>query len=218
MGLSRVKEGAKVVRLVPQPRHAAPSLDDAAILAAVRAGDRSAAGALHQRVRPTIERTVWRLLGSSDHDREDIVQTSMVELVRSLGRFRGECSLDTWVARVAAHTVFKELRRRRIESNVIARGVSADDSAPGGDLETQVGARSLAARVRKHLDAMSYDRAFTVILHDVCGCDLREIAEITEVSVAAAQSRLVRGRRELHERIARDPELRDLLEREKDDG
>lgn len=184
----------------------------------MRAGDRSAATALHHRVRPTIERTVNRLLGAHDRDREDVIQTSLVELVRSLARFRGECSLDTWVSRVAAHTVFKELRRRRVEYNVIARNVEVDDDARGGDLEKHMGDRSLTARIRKHLDAMVYERAFTVMLHDVCGHDLREIAEITEVTVAAAQSRLVRGRRELHDRIARDPELREMLERRTSDG
>jgi len=212
MALPRFKSPGKVVRLVPQTRAPAPSLDDAATLAAVRAGDRSAAHALHQRVRPIALRTVSRLLGSCDPDRDDVVQTSLIELVRSLGRFRGECSLDTWVARVAAHTVFKEIRRRRMERRMIARAIGDDEEMHGGDLDKDVGDRSLAARLRDHLGAMSWDRAFTLVLHDVCGHDLREIAEITEASVAAAQSRLVRGRRELHERIGRDPELRDLLE------
>jgi RNA polymerase sigma-70 factor (ECF subfamily) len=58
---------------------------------------------------------------------------------------------------------------------------------------------------------MDEGRALAFLLHDVCGFDLREIAEMLDVSVAAAQKRLVRGRRELRERIGSDPELADML-------
>jgi RNA polymerase sigma-70 factor (ECF subfamily) len=67
-------------------------------------------------------------------------------------------------------------------------------------------------RVLGHLDAVDEAKAWTFVLHDVCGYDLREIARITGVRITAAQTRLVRGRREVHERIASDPELANLLE------
>lgn len=216
-------EDAKVVRLVPRSpavepappsqvyaRGPIPSLDDAAILAAVRAGDRMAATALHHRVRPQVERTIVRLLGRRDRDHEDLTQSSLIEVVRSLDRFRGDCSLDTWTSRVTAHTVFKELRRRRVESGVFDRSAETDH-ATTRDLEQHLGDRAMLGRLRRHLDAMDPDKAFTVVLHDVCGHDLREIAEITEVSVAAAQGRLSRGRRELMALIEADPSLEDFL-------
>ncbi len=72
--------------------------------------------------------------------------------------------------------------------------------------------RNVMRRVLAHLESIDEAKAWTFVLHDVCGYDLREIADITEVTVAAAQTRLVRGRREVHQRIADDPELANLLE------
>lgn len=194
----------------------APALDDAEILEGVRRGDVTAATALHDRARPQVDRTIVRLLGRRDRDHEDLLQLSMIELVRSLRSFRGECSLDTWTSRVTAHTVFKELRRRRTERNVFdaSADVTDFDVAPG-DPDRDATMRSALRRVRLHLSAIDPVKAWTVLLHDVSGYDLREIAEITEVSVAAAQTRLVRGRRELHARIEGDPDLRELLEQMK---
>jgi RNA polymerase sigma-70 factor (ECF subfamily) len=62
-------------------------------------------------------------------------------------------------------------------------------------------------QVMRHLADMVYERAWTFLLHDVHGYSLDEVANITGATVAAAQSRLVRGRREVHERIANDPDL-----------
>jgi RNA polymerase sigma-70 factor (ECF subfamily) len=195
----------------PSPRK--PALDDLEIIEAIRRGDASAASALHDRVRPQVDRTIGRLLGRKDVDSEDLAQLSMIELVRSIHRFRGECSLDTWTSRVTAHTVFKELRRRKTERKVFDASAEAGDTHPCGlDLDRRIAMRSTLERVRVHLDAMEPSKAWTVLLHDVCGYDLREIAQITDVTVAAAQTRLVRGRRELHERLLADPELADVLE------
>ena len=72
--------------------------------------------------------------------------------------------------------------------------------------------RGAVARIRSHLGVLESNKAWTFLLHDVCGYDLREIAEITEVSVVAAQGRLSRGRRELLARLREDPELHELLE------
>jgi len=48
---------------------------------------------------------------------------------------------------------------------------------------------------------MAPEKAETLFLHDVEGLDLAEIATLTRVTVAAAQSRLVRARKELEERV-----------------
>lgn len=210
---------APVVRLVARNMTAEhrprPALDDAEILAAVARCDRGAAAALHARARPQIDATIARTLGRHDPDHDDLAQVAVIALVDSLKRFRGECSLDTWIVRITVRAVLKEMRRRKSLRHTFDFSTSVDSierSSSSSDVERAAMLKVAVERVRGHLDAMDPDKAWTVVLHDVCGHDLREIAEMTEVSVAAAQSRLVRGRAELHGRVAADPELAGVLE------
>jgi RNA polymerase sigma-70 factor (ECF subfamily) len=204
--------------LVPSPKRGAtpvpPAFDDSELLAAVRRGDPSAAGALHDRLRPQVDRVVRRLLGGHDPDLGDVAQIAMIAVVDTVDRYRGESSLDSWASAIAAHTVYKHIRRRRTERRLFG-ALDADllaetrgPSRTGRDVML----REIIRRVLVHLDGIEEAKAWTFVLHDVCGYDMREIATITDVSAAAAQTRLVRGRREIHERIAGDLELVDLLE------
>jgi len=206
---------APVLRLVPREpeRLPRPMLDDSELLAAMRRGDSAAATALHDRVRGPIERALIRVLGARDRDHDELAQNTMIELVRSIDRFRGECSLDTWVSRIAAHVAFKAIRRRKLERRILESRGDLDDNLAPTDLDRSTMDRGTIARIRAHLAAMDQEKAWTVVLHDVCGYDLREIAEITDASVSAAQTRLSRGRRELHERLLADPELEGELKR-----
>jgi RNA polymerase sigma-70 factor (ECF subfamily) len=207
------------LRLVPAdetivPAMAPPSLDDSELLLALRASDPTAATALHDRVRPQVDRTVRRLLGASDVDREDVAQLAMIELVTTIDRYRADCSLDTWTSTIAARVVYKHIRRRKTERRIFGAldadllAATRSTSRPGREATL----RGATRRVLAHLDAMDESKAWAFVLHDVYGYDLREIAEITDVSVTAAQTRLVRGRREVHERIAGDPDLANMLE------
>ncbi len=213
-------DSTTVLRLVPRqgesPAPAAAPIDDDALLAAARRGDPKVAGLLCQRAWPQVDRTVRRLLGKADPDRDDLAQLALIELVRSIDGYRGDCSLDTWVQTVTSHVVFKHIRRRRTERQIFI-DLLADDGAPvelpGPVLhdERRTLSRNLLARIATLLDGMNQGRAWAFMLHDVLGYDLREIADMTKTSIAAAQSRLSRGRRDLHALIAGDPALDHLL-------
>ncbi len=154
-----------------------------------------------------MERTILRLLGRRDTDHEDLVQLSLIELIYSIDRFRGECSLDSWASTVTAHIVYKHLRRRGTERRIFGMPAGEEFPASGRGPSSDTMLRNLVARVRTHLDRLAPAKAWAFLLHDVCGYDLREAAKIMDVTVAAAQQRLVRGRRELHELMSADPEL-----------
>jgi RNA polymerase sigma-70 factor (ECF subfamily) len=216
--VARPRPNLRLVHQAPTPaapRAPSPALDDSELLAALRAGDAGAATALHDRVRPQVDRTIRRLLGPNDVDEDDVAQQAMIELVFTIDRYRGDCSLDSWTSTLTAHVVYKQLRRRKTERRLFA-SVAPDPEDASMRSPTRTGreavARNLMQRVLRHLDEIDESKAWTFVLHDVWGHDLREIAQITGVSVAAAQARLVRGRREVHERIAADPELANLLD------
>lgn len=174
-------------------------------------GDPEAAAALHDRLRPRVLSTVRRLLGGNDPDLEDCVQNTFVEIVRSIDRYRGECPLEHWAARIAAYVVYKQIRRRRVERKIFekrANGEVGDSDRPEPvNAAQRLVARDLISRVRSTLGRLDQDKVYAFMLHDVVGFDLAEIAEITGVTVAAAQKRLFRGRRDIHAELANDPEL-----------
>jgi RNA polymerase sigma-70 factor, ECF subfamily len=114
-------------------------------------------------------------------------------------------SVAAWASGIATHVALDALRVRIRERRLF----QSDD--PGGnamltlagsvDAERQLEARRQLLVVQEALGKMKHEVAETVLLHDVVGHDLAETAALTHVTVAAAQSRLVRGRRELLRRV-----------------
>ena len=208
-GTLRLLRGDGEARKADKPEPAA--LSDEQLVAAANSGDDRVASALCLRVTPQVDRTIRRLLGRFDADHEDLSQLCLVEIINTIGRYRGDCTLDRWVQSVTAHVVFKHLRRRKLERRIFTQLLADDAHAGPINLDRAAITRAVLVRIAAHLDGVSAPRAWAFVLHDALGYDLTEVAEMTACSVAAAQSRLSRGRRELHERIADDPELCELL-------
>jgi RNA polymerase sigma-70 factor (ECF subfamily) len=183
--------------------------DEASVLAGLERRDRDASLLFYERARPIVDRTLCRLLGARDPDYEDLAQVALYELVSTLEQFRRECPLDAWLSIVTARVVYRHIRRRRLERRFLA-STSDEHAAPVAP--AAFASRQAVDRVRRHLGRMDPKRAWAFLLHDVYGYDLTQIAQIMGSSVSAAQSRLVRGRREVHERIAKDPELSNCLD------
>jgi RNA polymerase sigma-70 factor (ECF subfamily) len=203
--------GLRVLPGGSQPRDHEPT--DAELIDAFERGDGRACEKLYDRLIDVVEGTLWRVLGRRDEHHDDLVQTAFEQIVMTLSRrrFARACSLSSWAASVTTHVAFNAIRARTRERKVLDRNRGADMAALSRDedLEREVGVREEIGRVRFYLSEMDWGRATTLFLHDVLGYELAEIAVLTGVSVAAAQSRLVRGRRELQERLAKSERPRE---------
>ena|SRR5450432_4035224 len=173
------------------------------IVEGLLAGREWAAEALYDRLHPVVDRALRRVLQSNADDHDDLVQVVFERIVRTLTerRFAGACSLSTWATAIAAHVAIDALRARVRERAVVwedrARGDEQAARVSSSNLERQLEARAEIAELHAILGSMDAAQAETVLLHDVHGHELSEIALIMGVSVAAAQSRLVRGRKDL---------------------
>lgn len=190
------------------PAHPAPEpRPDADVIEAVVRGDGAVAGELYDRLIRTVDQTLYRVLGRREADHEDLVQSTFEQIIKTLTsrRFAGACSLKTWASSVATHVALNALRSRRRERTVLDTSASEPPPsyASSSDPERDLGLRRELDVVRGHLAGMRENRAEALLLHDVLGYDLAEIAALTGTSIAAAQSRLVRGRHDLMERLGR---------------
>jgi RNA polymerase sigma-70 factor (ECF subfamily) len=190
------------------PDPAAACASDEEIIDAFARGDHRAGPLIYERLVGVVDATLYRVIGRREADHDDLVQAAFEQIIVTLARrsFAGGCTLTGWAASIACHVGLNAIRSRRRARRVFSTDhdseAEAARQAEPRDVEAQVIARREMDRVRVHLAEMDPGRAMTLFVHDVVGVSLAETARLTGVSVSAAQSRLVRGRRELRQRLA----------------
>jgi RNA polymerase sigma-70 factor, ECF subfamily len=196
------------LRLVPESGvEVAASASDEEILAALREGKRGVGLQLYDRLLPVVDAALYRIFGVREQDHADLVQAAFEQIVNALTRrrFSARCSLAGWASVVTCHVGLSALRSRKRERRVIDHRtdpeVSIRSAAANGDPERQMLIDRELSTVRAHLSEMDSERATALLLH-AAGYRIEEIAQLAGVSVAAAQSRLSRGRRDLMARMA----------------
>jgi RNA polymerase sigma-70 factor (ECF subfamily) len=178
-------------------------LSDGELCEALTAGESWAAEAVYDRVEDVVDGVLFRLLGPGDVDRDDLTQQAIESVITTIvsGRFARGCSLRSWATLITQHLAIDTMRARTRERTLFDRNVpyqalelvASNTQTPERAAET----RRRIERLLGALSAVNQQRAEAVVLHDVLEHDLAEIARLTGITVAAAQSRLVRGRREI---------------------
>src|SRR5258707_9588697 len=150
-------------------------------------------------LRPKLHRYCARMTGSAV-DGEDIVQDSLIKALAAMPHVGVIDNPEGWLFRIA-HNSALDFLRRRARRSILKKDEALDMiAAPDSpDQDHEIAAISLRTFMR--LPALQRS---AVILKDVLGHSLEEIASITGASEAAAKSALQRGRVRLRE-FAREP-------------
>ena len=88
-------------------------LEDEALIAAARAGDRAARERLARAALHRVRRAVY-LMTRRGPDADDLVQVALARAFTRLHTYRGEARLTAWLDRVTVNTVREHYRRRPV--------------------------------------------------------------------------------------------------------
>jgi RNA polymerase sigma-70 factor (ECF subfamily) len=199
----------------PRSLHGDASL--LALIEKVKAGDRAALDALTRLIRPHVERQLGRY-PVSDDDRLDLVQSTLLQVVRRIRSFRGDSSFTTWLFRVTANEALMLMRSQRRQRARLVEGLDLEDlsaiptmhRAPAEDDAASLAERE--AHVRHALGELPDDYRDVVVAHYHDDLGLHEIAAKLSVSESAVRSRLHRARVRLRAILNATPLGRELAE------
>lgn len=178
--------------------------DDLELLQAAKAGDRAALDELLARHEQQIYRCGLRMCGN-ESDARDILQETLTAAFRSLGDYRGEGALSTWLYQIARSFCIKAHRRRVGEPShtlplegAAAQAVPAESSAP----DERAQAQEMGHIIQAAMLALPDNAREVIILRDVEGLSASEAAAVIGIDVPALKSRLHRARMELRSHLS----------------
>lgn len=174
---------------------------DARLAAAARAGSAAAFVTLAERYQPALLRYLYHRSGDVQLA-ADLTQETFLTAWRELGSLRDERAFAGWLYRIAANQLRMSWRReRRIVSLdwLAERGVALNPARRRVDEATRAGERDAIGQA---LSTLSPKLREALLLHTHWNFSAAEVAEIQNISLAAARKRI--GRASEQFRVAYD--------------
>lgn len=183
-------------------------LPDDGLLRAHVNGDPDAFGELVRRHRDRLWAVAVRTLGDRE-EAADAVQDALVSALRSADRFRGDSAVTTWLHRIVVNACLDRARRRQARPTV-----PLPESEIGAAAQRTAGSpydSDTALTVWAALDQLPVDQRAALVMLDMQGYSVAEIATILGVAEGTVKSRCARGRARLavllrHLRVSDPPD------------
>jgi RNA polymerase sigma-70 factor (ECF subfamily) len=133
---------------------------------------------------------------------EEAAQEVFLRVHRSIGNFRGDAKLSTWLYAITSRLCLNRLkspgRARRAGESALA-SIADGHPNPAATLE----ASELEAALHRAIAELDHERRIVVVLRDLHGLTYEEIAAALDLEPGTVRSRLHRARMELKKRLER---------------
>ncbi len=161
-------------------------------------GDAAACEELLEAYRPYVYMLV-RTMGRDPDWVEDTVVEVLVQLSRSIHSFRWSSSFRTWVYSVTMKVCAAELRRT---SRTAARTAQLDEASPGADDPVDMAVkRDEREQVLSMVARLPQNYRVAVVLRHIMGCSYPELAEILDIPLGTAKTRVFMGMQRIRRMI-----------------
>jgi RNA polymerase sigma-70 factor (ECF subfamily) len=137
-------------------------------------------------------------------DAEDIAQQVFVKAYFSLKRFDQRAAFSTWLYKITVNECWDWLRKRKVrplvyesdlsEEQARRFGMAGEQPGAGPDVSERMAARQ---RVELLLEALDEQDRTMLILKEVRGLSVEEVAEAMELNTNTVKVRLFRARRRI---------------------
>lgn len=185
--------------------------DDAELLALLRQGQAAAYEQLMRRYNRLLFRAA-RGIVEDDADAQDAVQETYLRAFLSLGTFRGESSLATWLVRIAINQSLGQQRKRgRLvpwhddpagEEAPMGDQQAMGDGGEGLSAEAEASRNQLRRSLEQAIDLLPPIYRCVFIFRAVQGLSVEDCAEALQVSGDVVKTRYLRARAMLRDRLA----------------
>jgi RNA polymerase sigma-70 factor (ECF subfamily) len=180
--------------------------DVALVLQQCLRNDRRAQRDLFNCYKHKVHDLVYKSLGPR-FDVDDVVQQVFIEVFKSLSRFKGDSSLDTWVYRISLKVCTTQLRKkyRKRQPQIVFDSEQADAEVDVRAANPSLGMeqKELESAIYGALDKLDAEKRMTVVMYEMEGRSLEEIARAAKIPLGTVKSRLFHGRRMLERLLGR---------------
>ena len=126
------------------------------------------------------DRVYYKVLSvvKNDDDAEDICQETFISVYKNLSKFREESNIYTWIYRIAINKTYDFFKKRKVEFEINDDVLSWPEDV---NFDTKV-------ILQEKLKLISEKEREIVILKDIYGYKLKEIAEIKNMNLSTVKS------------------------------
>jgi RNA polymerase sigma-70 factor (ECF subfamily) len=182
---------------------------DIQLIEGLRSGEREAYRILVDRYHVKVIRTCMGFVHSQS-DAEDIAQEVFIEVFRSVGSFRGDSGLSTWIYRIAVNKSLNYLRssaRRRVFSFITGHAGEGKPEVPDikagneSNADDSLIRNDQAKALEKALASLPENQRTAFVLNKYEDMAYKEIAAVMDISIGSVESLIFRAKQNLQKKL-----------------